>query len=138
MATPLVNGRAYDFTQITATILDVPMASATAITYTETQDVQYNKGAGDRPVSVGVGSIEAEASITLSMNDVEALRSVALDGSLLKIPFFDIVVVFGNAQNPQRHILKNVRFKDDGVEASEGDTDLRRSFSLGLSHVVYR
>jgi len=138
MAQPLINGRAFDFTQITATILGVPMASVSAISYVETQEKANNKGAGNRPVSRGQGSIEVEASITLSMNDVEALRDVAPDGSLVKLPAFEIIVVFGNAQSPQRHVLKNVEFMDDGVEASVDDTDLARSFNIAVSHVVYR
>lgn len=138
MSKVLVNGRAFDFVQITTTILGVPMPSVSAISYVRTKEIVDNFGAGDEPVSRGEGPKSTEASITLSMNDVEALRSAAPNGDLLDLPAFEIVVVFGNAQDPQRHVLKNVQFKDDGVEATQGDTDISRSFSLAVSHVAYR
>ena len=134
--TPLINGKAYDFSDIIVTILGVPVASVSAIKYKEEQEKKNNYGAGDRPVSRGKGAIEADASFDISMNDVEAIRAVALDGSLLKVPAFDIVVFFGNGANPVTHVLKNCEFLSDGVEVSQGDTDTKRSFDLVISHIV--
>ena len=135
---PLVNGTAFDFAQITANILGVPVASVSSITYTEEQEKVNNYGQGNRPVSRGQGVIEASASIEMSMNDVEAIRDVAPNGSLLQVPAFDIEVFFGNPQNPQTHVLKNCEFTSDGVETTQGDTDVKRTFDLVISHVVYR
>jgi hypothetical protein len=135
---PLINGRAYDFTQIFVKILGAPIASVSAISYTEEQTKENNFGAGSRPVSRGRGAINASGSITLSMNDVEALRDVALDGSLLKIEPFDIQVSFLNAQKVVTHVLKNCEFLDDGTETSQDDKDIKRSFNLVISNVKYR
>lgn len=135
---PLINGRAYDFTQILVKILGAPIASVSAITYTEEQTKENNFGAGSRPVSRGQGAINASGSITLSMNDIEAIRDVALDGSLLKIAPFDIQVSFLNAQKVVTHTLKNCEFMDDGVETSQDDKDIKRSFGLVISHINYR
>lgn len=138
MATPLINGRAYDFTQITTVALGVPLAGISAVNYTEEQEKTNNMGAGNRPVSRGKGPIDASGSLDISMNDVEALRDAAPNGSLLQIPLFDIVVVFGNPQKPVTHVLKNVEFLNDGVESTQGDTDLKRTFDIVMSHVKYR
>lgn len=135
---PLINGRAYDFTQILVKILGAPVASVSAISYTEEQAKENNFGAGSRPVSRGQGAINASGSITLSMNDVEAIRDVALDGSLLKIEPFDIQVSFLNAQKVVTHVLKNCEFTDDGTETSQDDKDIKRSFNLVISHIKYR
>lgn len=135
---PLINGRAYDFTQILVKILGAPIASVSAISYTEEQTKENNFGAGSRPVSRGQGAINASGSITLSMNDVEAIRDVALNGSLLKIEPFDIQVSYLNAQKVVTHILKNCEFMDDGVETSQDDKDIKRSFNLVISHINYR
>lgn len=136
--TPLINGRAYDFASITVTILGVPVASVSAINYEESQEKTNNYGAGNRPVSRGFGVIEAKASIELSMNDIEAIRDVALNGSLLNVPAFDITVFFGNAQKPITHVLKNCEFTTDGNDMKQGDTDVKKSLDLVLSHVKYR
>lgn len=138
MATPLINGRAYDFAQIEVNILGVPVAGVTAISYSEEQEKVNNFGAGSRPVSRGHGAINASGSITISMNDVEAIRDAAPFGSLLQIPSFDISITFLNAQKVVTHVLKNCEFLNDGVESSQGDTDLVRSFDLVISHIVYR
>lgn len=138
MATPLINGRAYDYAQIEVNILGVPVAGITAISYTEEQEKVNNFGAGSRPVSRGHGAINASGSVTVSMNDIEAIRDAAPLGSLLQIPSFDISVTFLNAQKVVTHVLKNVEFLNDGVEATQGDTNLERSFDLVVSHVVYR
>lgn len=135
---PLINGRAYDFAQIIVTVLGVPVASVSAIDYEETQEKKNNYGAGNRAVSRGAGAIEATASIEFSMNDVEAIRKVAPNGSLLQIPSFDITVFFGNPQSPTTHVLKNAEFTKDGVSGGQGDTDMKYKFDLILSHIVWR
>ncbi len=135
---PLVNGRAYDFTQILVVLLGAPMASANAVNYTEEQAKENNYGAGSRPVSRGHGAKTVSASISLSMNDVEAIRDVAPNGSLLDIPPFDVQVSFLNAQKVVTHILKNCEFIDDGVETAQDDKDIVRTFGLIPSHIKYR
>ena len=138
MSVPLINGKAYDYVGITAIVLGVPLPSISQINYTEEQEKTNNFGTGNRPVSRGKAAIEASASFEISMNDVEALRDVAPDGSLLLIPAFDIIIVYGNPQKPITHVLKNCEFTNDGVETSQGDTDIKRTFDLVISHVKYR
>ena len=138
MSVPLINGKAFDYVGITAIVLGVPLPSISQINYTEEQEKTNNFGTGNRPVSRGKAAIEASASFEISMNDVEALRDVAPDGSLLLIPAFDIIIVYGNPQKPVTHVLKNCEFTNDGVETSQGDTDIKRTFDLVISHVKYR
>ena len=138
MATPLINGQAYDYTQIAVTILGVPVASVTAVNYTQEQEKVNNFGAGSNPVSRGHGTINTSASFTIGMNDIEAIRDAAVNGSLLGIPSFDITVTYLNAQKVVTHVVKNCEFLTDGVEAAQGDTNIERAFDLVASHVVYR
>lgn len=136
--TPLINGRAFDFAQIVVQILDVPVTSVSAITYLEEQEKVNNFGTGSRPVSRGHGAIDANGSIDISMNDLEAIRDAAPDGSLLKIPAFDIVVSFLNEQRVIKHVLKNCEFVDDGTETAQDDKDIKRTFGLIISNIKYR
>jgi len=138
MSIPLVNGQAYDYVSITFVALGVPLPSVSAINYTAEQAKENNYGTGNEPVSRGRGAKMYNASFDISMNDTEALRDVAPNGDLLNIPPFDIVIVFGNPQKPVTHIIKNFEFGDDGVEASQGDTDIKRTFSGMPSHIKYR
>lgn len=138
MAVSLVNGKAYDYSQIRAIVLGVPVVGITSISYTQEQEKTNNFGTGNLPVSRGEGATDASGSLDISMNDVEALRDVAPDGSFLKIPAFDIVIVFENSQRVITHVLKNVQFTNDGVEAAQGDTDLNRSFDIVIGDIIYR
>lgn len=138
MAVPLINGRSYDYTQIIINVLGVPIVGVSSINYTEEQEKTNNFGTGNRPVSRGQGAIDASGSLEISMNDIEALREVATDGALLNLPAFDILVTFGNPQNVQTHTLKNVEFTNDGVETSQGDTQIKRTFDIVISHIKYR
>jgi hypothetical protein len=134
----LINGRAFDFSQIIFIVLGVAVPSVSKINYSEDEDTKMNYGTGQRPISYGRGKIEAKGSIEISMNDSEAIRDVAPNGSFLNIPLFDILVVFGNPQKPERHVIKNVKFTDDGVDTSLGDTDSKKSFTFIASNIKYR
>jgi len=134
---PLINGTAFDFTQIIARIGGVPVASISSIDYEENQEKANNYGAGSRPVSRGRGAIEVTASMELSMNDIESIRDAAPNGSLLAIPPFDIIIHYANPQNPRTHTLKNCEFTNDGISGSQGDTDLKKSLDLVVSHIEY-
>ena len=106
MALPLINGNSYSWSEIVFSLFDVPIAGVTAITYIEAMEKTNNPGAGNRAVSRGRGFIDANGSIDISMNDVEAIRDVAPDGSLVKLPMFNIVVSFLNAGTVRRHPRK--------------------------------
>jgi hypothetical protein len=134
----LINGKAYDYQSIIFIVLGVPVPSVTEINYTQEEDDKMNFGTGQLPVSIGYGAINSKGDISISMNDVEAIRKVAVDGSMLKIPPFDILVVYGNPQNPVRHIIKNAKITNDGVEAKQGDTDIVTKFNFICSHIQYK
>jgi hypothetical protein len=135
---PLINGRAYDFAQIVCNILSVPLMGISSISYSEEQEKANNFGAGKWAVSRGHGAVDASASIDIHMNDIEAIRDAAPFGRLLDIPPFDITVTFLNTNKVVTHTLKNCEFTNDGVEGSQGDTQLQRSFDLVVSHIEYR
>lgn len=138
MAIALVNGKSFDYAQIVPLFLGVPLVSMTSITYEEIQEKVNNMGTGNRPISRGHGAIDANGSIELSMSDIEAMRDVAPDGSLLFIPASDFTLVFGNPGNVQTHILKNLEFTNDGGAGTLGDTDLKLTLNFVISHVQYR
>ncbi len=133
---PLVNGTAYSWAQIEARIFDVPVAGITAISYEESQEMQDNFGAGNRPVSRGYGRIETSGSITLEMAEVEALQAAAPGGRLSAIPEFAIVVSYLPEGGVIRtHRLNNCRFKGNKREVSSGDMSIEVELEMLVSHV---
>jgi hypothetical protein len=138
LAPPLINGRAYDFASVTVIIGGVPFRGISAINYTEEQEKANNFGTGNSPVSRGRGAVDTSVSIDISMSEIEKIRDSAPEGRLLNLEPFDIIVTHGNPQRPVSHTIKNCEFTNDGVEGSQGDTDLTKSFELVASHVKYR
>lgn len=137
MAEALINGDAFDYSQITPLYLGGALVSMTSINYDEEQEKTNNMGTGNRPISRGRGPIDAKGDIELSQNDIEALRDIAPNGSLLQLPASDFILVFGNLGNIRTHILKNLEFTTDGGGGSTGDTDLKKTLSFIISDVKY-
>jgi len=92
--TPLINGRAYSWSDLTINIMGVPVFGITAIDYEEKQEKTNNYGAGAKPVSRGYGNFTFEGNITLTVEEVESLEKSAPNGNINKIPPFTIVVAY--------------------------------------------
>jgi len=133
---PLINGQAYSWSQITLNVLGVQVAGFEAISYEENQEMVDNYGGGNRPVSRGLGRIETTGSVTLHMEEVEALQTAAPNRRLQAIPEFDIVVAFlPDNGNIVIHTLKNCRFKTNKRDMTEGDTKVAVEIELQISHI---
>lgn len=139
MALPLINGTAYSWSQIELRLFNTVVNGITAIQYEDDQVIEDNKGAGNRPVSRGYGSIECKGSITLEMGEVEALQAASPTGRLQDIPEFDIPVSFlpqgGVIRN---HILHNCRFKKNMRDTKTGDTNIPVELPLIISHISWK
>ena len=136
MAVNLINGRSYDYSSITLLLLNIPVVGVTAINYEETQDKVNNFGTGNNPVSRGHGAKDGSGSFDLSMNETEAIRAAASSRSLLDIPMFDVIIIYGNTGGVVRtHVLKNVEFTSDTGGGSQGDTDLVGTYNTVFSHI---
>lgn len=137
---PLVNGVAYSWSQITINILGRPVVGVTSISYTDTQEMENNYGAGNRPISRGYGRITTEASITLDMTEIEALQEISPNGRIQEIPEFDVIVSYvPNGQSRTvTHTLRNCRFMSNGREVEEGAMNITQDLELIVSHIDWR
>jgi hypothetical protein len=135
---PLINGKSYEWSDIVLNILGVPVVGITSVEYNETQDMQNIYGAGRRPVSRGYGKIEPTAKITLLMEEVENIQSVAPNKLLMDIPEFDIVVAFIDTALVTRiHKIRNCRFKNNVRTSNQGDTSIPVELELITSHIEW-
>jgi hypothetical protein len=120
-------------------VLGLPIIGITNIEYEEKQAMENIKGAGRYVVSRGYGSIEATAKMTILMEELENIQSVAPQGRIQDIPEFDIVVMYLDAAlTTRKHVLKNVRFMSNKRASSSGDTSIPVELELIISHVVWQ
>lgn len=135
---PLINGKSYEWADIEVNILGAPMIGITSIEYEEKQGMENIYGAGRYPVSRGYGKVEPTAKITLLMEELENIQTVAPAGRIQDIPEFDIVVMYlDSALITRKHVLKNVRFTNNKRSSSSGDTSIPVELELIISHIQY-
>ncbi|BAQ92547.1 Phage-like element PBSX protein XKDM [uncultured Mediterranean phage uvMED] len=134
--TPFINGTAYSYADIVVTILGQPVAGITSVTYSDSQEITENFGAGRFPVSRGLGAIEATGSITIDRAELNALISVAPLKRLQNIAEFDITVTYLPANStPVTDILRNCRFKTTPSGGSQGDANIVSEIELAVTHI---
>lgn len=136
---PLINGKSYEWNDLTVNIMGQPIIGITAIDYSDKQDMMNIYGAGRFPVSRGYGKIETEAKITLLKEEVQGLMAIAPNGRLQDIPEFDIIVSYiddiTGAVVPHTHKIRNCRFKDNKRAVATGDQSIPVEMELITSHI---
>ncbi len=137
---PEINGVVHSWANLVVNIAGVPVTGITKISYKDSQTIESIYGAGQRPVGRGYGRIECSASITLLRDELEAIRAASDTGRLQDIAPFDIIVSFLpiGGQLLTTHKIRNAQFKDDGVDANEGDTSNTSDCELIISHIEWR
>lgn len=147
MAT-IVNNVAYSWAMIelTAPALtgssnanSIILQGVTGIKWNRKWNVQTNYGLGGKPVNRGFGNWEYTASITLDYNAQVQLRN--LRGSLTALGEFDLIISFANEfetedWTTETVTLKGCLFTEDGMEASQDDTNITKEFDLNPFDIV--
>lgn len=135
---PLVNGKSYEFADVTLIVLGIPIIGTTAIEYMEESNTENIYGTGRFPISRGLGQVTPSAKITLLMEEVMNIVAAAPNGRLYEIPTFDIVVTYTDESLiPVKHKLRNAQFKNNKIGAATGDTSIPVELELVISHVEW-
>ena len=121
---PRINGHSYEWSDCQLSIAgSVPVIGITEISFSYARDIKNIYGAGSEPVSVGYGAKTYDASITLLMEEVENLISIAPNSDLTQIPTFTITVSWLDSENAiVTRKLKNVKFMNYDLKTKQGDT----------------
>ena len=124
LISPRINGHSYEWADIQLSIAgSVPVIGITEISFSYARDIKNIYGAGSEPVSVGYGAKTYDASITLLMEEVENLISIAPNSDLTQIPTFTITVSWLDSENAiVTRKLKNVKFMNYDLKTKQGDT----------------
>lgn len=117
----------------------VILQGVTGIKWNRKWNVKTNYGLGGKPVNRGFGNWEYTASITLDYNAQVQLRN--LRGSLTALGEFDLIISFANEfetedWTTETVTLKGCLFTEDGMEASQDDTNITKEFDLNPFDIV--
>ena len=137
---PEINGVVYNWSNLQVNIAGTLVTGITKINYKDEQEIESVYGAGQRPIGRGYGRITSSAGITLLRDEVEAIRASSGTGRLQDIPSFDIIVQFLPVDGKKiiTHRIRGAQFKNDGVDASEGDTGNSIEFELVVSQIEWK
>ena len=107
----------------------------TGISWNKKRIKEKKYGKGHKPVAVGFGNTEMDASITFRTSVQQALRA-QLD-SLLELGQFDLTIAFNSEFAPEDApvgsnivILKGCTLTEEGSDFKQGDTDNEKTFDL--------
>jgi hypothetical protein len=135
---PIINGVSYAHADIVLNIGGAPIIGITSISYSDNQTIQANFSTGNKPTSVGFGVMEPKASMTMTMEAVQALLIAAPSGRLQNYPFFDIGINFlPDSGVFMRHSLKKCRFKGVDLSSSVNNTQIEVSLELFVADISY-
>jgi len=121
-----INGRGYDWEDISVTLPQGEAVGITEIKYEDQQEITARYGKGGIARSWGRGNYEASGSMVLDRDEWEKLKSALTDGTTGGIydhTPFTIVVSYANSDmGTVTDTLKNCRItKFSGGGASQGD-----------------
>lgn len=133
---PLINGTSYAHVDIVVNILGTPVVGITALNYTEKQEITANHSTNPLPTSVGFGIVTPEATITMTLEAIQAITNIAPQNKIQNIPFFDIGVNYTTVDgNFTRHSLKKCRFKGRDLSSAVGNTQIEETLELFLAEI---
>lgn len=131
-------GTMQGWSQITANLLGRDLEGITELSYTDTVTKENVYGAGQYPIGRSQGNYEAEASITLLKEEVDALRLSMPPGKRLQdLAPFDITVVYEREGILLTDRVRNCEFTNDGVEVAQSDGTIATQYTLIISHIDY-
>lgn len=133
---PLINGVSYTHADIVLNILGTPIVGCTQVQYAEPQEITLNHSTGVKPTSRGFGAMTPEATITLTLEAVQAIQLIAPDGKIQNIPSFDIGINYTTVDGAfVRHALRNVRFKGRNLTSAVNNSQIEETLELSVAEI---
>lgn len=136
-----LNGINIAWENVTITVLGSAITKVTKIEYKATGNHVANYGAGNKPVSYGMGQIRFNASIEMYQDAWQTISALAggSPGNLNPIGN-DILITVSPTENsiidfPFTDILHDVKFLEDSMSIASGDTRSLITIPLLISDI---
>lgn len=122
----MFNSREYEWADVTIVLGGKPITGIQSIKYTAKQDKKLVYGKGNKPQKIGKGNISYEGEIGILQSELETLRLLAKDGSILSLQL-DAIVAYGNPTEGDMlitDVLQGIQFSEESKELKQGDTNM--------------
>ncbi|MCQ2313270.1 MAG: hypothetical protein MJZ84_07490 [Paludibacteraceae bacterium] len=122
-----INGRQYEFADISIVLGGRMLEGLRGIKYTPKQEKELMYGKGNKPRSIQKGNISYDGELSIDQGELETLRAFALakygDRSILKLSL-DAAVCYGDPSKGEvlvTDILIGIQFTEEPKEMKQGD-----------------
>jgi len=135
----LINGKAYEFTDVRLQLLGGTVRGVTAINYDSPRNKSNHHGANKKPISRTRGVEQPEGSITLEMKEVRDIENaLGGDQKLADIAPFPITVTYSpDGQQLVTDILEEVEFLNNPRDTSDGGGRIVAQLNILPSNIRY-
>jgi len=129
-------GKLTGWNAVTVNILGRDMEGITAVEYNDEQEIENAYGAGGYPIGETDGNYTPTASLTIFLEENQALlRSIPQGKRIQDIAPFDVNVVYEVNGRIYTDILRNCRFMNNGRTVQQNDKTMTFQYNLKLSHI---
>jgi hypothetical protein len=118
-----INGRQYEFSDLTLYLGGRDVTGFRGIKYTANQEKDTLYGKGNRPISIQRGNVKYEGELTLTQSELETLTASSSSKSILDLSL-NAVVAYGNPSKGDAMItdkLFGIQFTEETKEMKQGD-----------------
>lgn len=119
----LINGREYEWADVTVVGAGRDIIGILGIEYTEKQEKEAVYGKGNRPTGIQKGNKSSEGTLKVRQSELEGLEDLSPSHSILDLQI-NLAVSYGNPSQgvPMRtDILNNVQFTEQKKSINQGD-----------------
>lgn len=138
MAVTIINkfGKLAGWNSIKSTMMGREPEGISEIQYGDNVDKENIYGVGKDPIGRGEGNYKANASVTLTIEEVNALQMSLPRGKRLSdITPFDWTVEYEYNGFKYKDRIRNCEFTGRSVEVKQGDKTIGSKFELIVSHI---
>jgi len=129
-------GKLAGWASMTTNLLWRDIEGITEVEYKDEKEMNNEYGAGEFPIGQSEGNYKAEASVSLYKEEIIALTQSLPKGVYIQdIPPFDITVQYRYNLKLYKDVLRNCRFKNNGVAAKQNDGTITHKHDLLISHI---
>lgn len=122
----MFNTREYEWADLTLILGGKDITGVRAVKYTEKQEKEPLYAKGNLPMSMQKGNISYEGEIVMTQSELESLRAVAKNKSLLNLQL-DAVVSYGNPTDGDvmiTDLLQGIQFTETSKGMKQGDKSM--------------
>ena len=122
----MFNSREYEWADLTFILGGKPIIGMQSIKYAAKQEKKVVYGKGNKPQKIAKGNISYEGELGVLQSELETLKLLAKDRSILSLQL-DAIVSYGNPTEGDvlvTDMLIGIQFSEEAKEIKQGDTNM--------------